>query len=146
MQLKREKIMILEEITGVDIIENKEVECKARLDRNNIQGWLKTVAGFANADGGYLYLGVEDKTNKLIGFNKKDADIERNFFNNKINEHIVPRPPYKINFLKYVINKKELYIIQIHISSSDVKPVILKYKGIPSIYMRREGQTTGATY
>ena len=28
---------------------------------------MKTVAGFANADGGYLYLGVEDKTNKLRG-------------------------------------------------------------------------------
>ena len=29
---------------------------------------------------------------------------------------------------------------------SSIKPVILKYKGVPSIYMRREGFTNGATY
>ena len=29
---------------------------------------------------------------------------------------------------------------------SPVRPIILKYKGIPSIFMRRNGFTDGATY
>ena len=35
---------------------------------------------------------------------------------------------------------------QIAIDESAVKPVILKYKNIPSIFMRRDGFTNGATY
>lgn len=38
-------------------------------------GWLKTIAGFANASGGDFYTGVKDKTNKLIGF---DMSVKSN--------------------------------------------------------------------
>ena len=80
--------MYLEELTGNITLENVEVECKARLDRSNPQSWIKTVGGFSNATGGTFYIGTEDKTFKLIGFTRKDADNERNYFNNQINEHV----------------------------------------------------------
>jgi len=83
--------MLLEEITSADQLEGREQECKARLDRENTTGWLKSVAGFANANGGVFYIGVEDKTNKLIGFDRKAVDSERNYFNNQVNEHVFPR-------------------------------------------------------
>ncbi len=138
--------MILEEITEIDMLENDKIECKRVLNREDPVNWLKTIAGFANAFGGKLYIGVEDKTNKLIGFDRESVDEERNYFNNQVNEHLYPRPAYKISFLKYSIKDKERYIIQVSVSESDTKPVILKYKGVPSIYMRREGFTNGATY
>ena len=87
--------MFLEEIIDNVQLENDKFECKGILNREDVIGWLKTIAGFANASGGDFYIGVEDKTNKLIGF---------------------------------------------------VKPIILKYKNIPSIFMRRDGFTNGATY
>ncbi|MCI2068933.1 MAG: putative DNA binding domain-containing protein [Bacilli bacterium] len=138
--------MILEEITNADILESKQYECKARLNRDDYIGWLKTIPGFANAKGGVFYIGVEDKTNKLIGFDKKDADEERNYFNNMVNQHIFPVPEYSIDFLKYTNNGKELFLLVIEISEALKKPIILKDKGIPSIYLRREGFTNGATY
>ncbi len=138
--------MVLEEITEIDMLENDRVECKRVLNREEPVNWLKTVAGFANATGGKLFIGVEDKTNKLIGFDREAVDEERNYFNNQVNEHLYPRPTYKISFLKYVIKNKERYVLQITVSESENKPVILKYKGVPSIYMRREGFTNGATY
>ena len=138
--------MILEEIINREAIENCELECKTQLDREHIEGWLKTVAGFANADGGELYIGVEDKTNRLIGFTREKADAERNFFNNQVNEHLSPRPPYKVNFIRYTNRETELFIIQVSVSESPVKPVVLRMKGVPAIYMRREGFTNGATY
>ena len=138
--------MYLEEIVGNVQYENSCVECKSKLDRDNIVGWLKTIAGFANASGGDLYIGVEDKTNKLIGFDRQDADNERNYFNNQVNEHLTPRPPIKISFLAYTIRNKERLIIKVSVSESSVKPIILKYGGIPSIFMRRDGFTNGATY
>ena len=65
--------MYLEEIVGNVQLENSTVECKSILNREDVVGWLKTIAGFANATGGDMYIGVEDKTNKLIGFDRKAA-------------------------------------------------------------------------
>ncbi len=138
--------MFLEEIIKNTAFENREMECKQILNRDDIEGWIKTIAGFANAEGGTMYIGVDDKTNKLIGFDRKQADNERNYFNNQVNEHLSPRPPYKIDFIYYKIREKELFIIAVKVEVSPVRPVIVKFKNVPSIYMRREGFTNGATY
>lgn len=138
--------MYLEEIIENIQLENDKLECKSMLNREDIVGWLKTIAGFANAGGGDFYIGVEDKTNKLIGFERTGADSERNYFNNQVNEHLVPRPQMTISFIRYEIKGKERFIIQVRVQESVVKPVILKYKNIPSIFMRRDGFTNGATY
>ena len=138
--------MYLEELIPGVCLESDKLECKSKLNREDVVGWLKSIAGFANAAGGALYIGVEDKTNKLIGFDKKNADNERNYFNNQVNEHLTPRPQMSISFLRYEINGTERFIIRIEVPESAVKPVILKYKNIPSIFMRRDGFTNGATY
>ncbi|WP_305151251.1 helix-turn-helix domain-containing protein [uncultured Dubosiella sp.] len=138
--------MYLEELVNVISLEDMEVEYKSRLNRDDALGWLKTIAGFSNAQGGCLYIGVEDKTNKLIGFDRIEADNERNYFNNIINEHMVPRPNLSISFLPYKVREKERFIIQIHVKESRIKPVLCKYNGIPSIFMRRDGFTNGASY
>lgn len=138
--------MYLEEIIGDIQLESDKFESKAVLNREDIIGWLKSIAGFANASGGDFYIGVEDKTNKLIGFDRKAADNERNYFNNQVNEHLTPRPQMKISFIGYKKNDNERFVIKVSIEESAVKPVILKYKNIPSIFMRRDGFTNGATY
>ena len=138
--------MYLDEIIGDVKLESDKFESKAILNREDVIGWLKSIAGFANASGGDFYIGVEDKTNKLIGFDRKGADNERNYFNNQVNEHLTPRPQMKISFIGYKVNGKERFIIKIAIEESAVKPVLLKYKNIPSIFIRRDGFTNGATY
>ncbi len=138
--------MYLEEIIENIQLESDKFECKSMLNREDVVGWLKTIAGFANAGGGDFYIGVEDKTNKLIGFERTAADNERNYFNNQVNEHLVPRPQMTISFVRYEIKGKERFVIRVQVQESVVKPVILKYKNIPSIFMRRDGFTNGATY
>ena len=123
--------MYLEELIGNVQLENDKFECKSRLNREDVVGWLKSIAGFANALGGEFYIGVEDKTNKLIGFSRTEADNERNYFNNQVNEHLSPRPQMKISFLSYEVKGNELFVIRVNIPESVVKPVILKYKNIP---------------
>ena len=136
----------MEEIIEDIQLENDKCECKAKLNRDDVVGWLKTIAGFANASGGDFYIGVEDKTNKLIGFDRIAADNERNYFNNQVNEHLVPRPQMVISFVRYEIKENERFIIRVQVLDSVIKPIILKYKNIPSIFMRRDGFTNGATY
>lgn len=138
--------MFLEEIIGDIQLESDKFECKAKLNREEPLGWLKTIAGFANTFGGDFYIGVEDRSNKLIGFERAAADTERNYFNNQVNEHLYPRPQMQISFLRYEIKERERFIIKVHIDNSPIKPIIVKYKNIPAIYMRRDGFTNGATY
>lgn len=138
--------MYLEEIVDNIQLENDRFECKAVLNRDDVVGWLKTIAGFANASGGEFYIGVKDKTNQLVGFDRKAADNERNYFNYQVNEHLTPRPQMNISFIRYEANKNERFVIRISVKESDIKPVILKYQNIPSIFMRRDGFTNGATY
>ena len=138
--------MLLDELTGQVNPESAETEYKRQLEREKTENWLKTVAGFSNAEGGTLYIGVEDGTGRLIGFSREKADAERNFFNNQVSEHITPRPEYRIDFIRYENNGRELFVLKITVAESPVKPIILKYNGIPSIYMRRQGFTNGASY
>lgn len=39
-----------------------------------------------------------------------------------------------------------MYVIRVDVKESAVKPIIVKFNNIPSIYMRRDGFTNGATY
>ena len=119
--------MFLEEIAPKSGFENISMECKVKLDRDNIVGWLKSIAGFANAKGGDLFIGVEDVTNKLIGFDRVEAEAERNYFNNQVNEHLVPRPQMEISFIRYEIREAERFVIRVHVDDSEVKPIVLKY-------------------
>ena len=105
--------MYLEEIIEDVILESDKFECKSMLNREDVIGWLKTIAGFANASGGEFYIGVEDKTNKLIGFDRKAADNERNYFNNQVNDHLTPRPQMKSSFVRYDISNSGRYIIRV---------------------------------
>lgn len=138
--------MYLEELIEDIHLESDRFESKAKLNREDIVGWLKTIAGFANASGGDFFIGVEDKTNKLIGFDRIEADNERNYFNNQVNEHLVPRPQMSISFVRYEIKEQERFVIRVRVEDSVIKPIILKYKNVPAIYMRRDGFTNGATY
>ncbi len=137
--------MILTDIYPEFSVENGTYESKVRLDRDNILGWLKTIAGFSNAKGGYFVVGVEDKTNKLIGFALDELDKEKLFFYNQIKEHFDTLPEIESNTVGYEINGNKRYILIFHILESHIKPVILKMQGAPLIYMRRDGYTNYAT-
>ena len=52
--------MYLEEIINDLQLESDKVECKSRLNRDDVVGWLKSIAGFANASGGEFFGSLED--------------------------------------------------------------------------------------
>ena len=126
-------------------VEDKNFESKARLSRDDTLSWLKTIAGFSNAEGGILVVGVEDKTNKLLGFDLQELDKEKNYFYNQIKEHFATMPEINSKILEYEIHNKKKYVIVFYIEESIVKPVILKMQGAPLIYIRRDGFTNYAT-
>lgn len=103
--------MYLEEFVNDLDIDGFKFSTEVTLNRENSIDWLKTIASFANCCGGSLFIGVQEKTNKLIGFDKKSADNERNCFIKAVNEHLFPRPKIRISLIKYLADNEERFII-----------------------------------
>lgn len=68
--------------------ESKIIEFKSIWDWNNkelLAKIAKTIAGMCNADGGYIFFGVDDKTKEIIGvsdFDKIDHSMLTSYLNN----------------------------------------------------------------
>lgn len=137
--------MNLKDIVPNFISEDRQFECKGRLDRDDILGWLKTIDGFANAKGGILYLGVKDKSYDLIGFEEPEIDKEKLFLFNTMSQHFPFLPPTQVIPLPYSVNGKQRYLMQVEVGESERKPLILKYKEMPMVFLRRDGFTNPAT-
>ncbi len=137
--------MNLEELIKKDCFETKTEEFKQRLDEKEPLSWLKSIAAFANTDGGTLYLGVKDKTSELTGYSKEEVDKEILFFNNQVNQHVSPKPNFSFSYLPFLVKNKKRYIIEIKIEKSPFRPVIVKFQGYPMIFVRGEGQVHAAT-
>ena len=137
--------MFLYEIEKDFIAEGLTKECKIKLNQEKAENWLKTIAAFSSTVGGDLYVGVEDKSNKLIGFDYDELDVQRNIINNLVNEHIFPIPYLTFEYLSYKVRDSERYIIKVHVKESASKPVQLKYKGHKEYFKRRDGYTSNYT-
>lgn len=137
--------MDLSDIESSFQTENETFECKARLDREKTIGWLKTIDGFANAKGGTLFLGVEDKSYKLIGFGKDEIDGEKLFLFHEIKEHFDIAPSLFVEVIPYAIRGVKRFILKIAIGEAEAKPLILKYQGMPMTFIRRDGYTDSAS-
>lgn len=137
--------MFLNELIKDYITEDIQYECKARLNKEDVLGWLKTIDGFANSKGGVMFVGIEDKTYKIIGFESNEIDKEKLFFYNTIKEHFDILPQINTEIISYIINDRKRYILRINVLESNVKPLIFTYHGLPCIFKRRDGYSSAAT-
>lgn len=121
--------------------ETKTVECKQLLNDGPLaENWLKTVASFANGAGGDIYVGIND-VKESVGLNKELVDKQVQLFHRNVKSHLSPLPRYDFSYHQI---SYELYVIQIHIHPSQELPVVLSIRGVPSIYVRDEGQNRAA--
>ncbi len=134
-------------------IETKEVEFKGHCDEGSDEKagelsqikWLKTIAAFANGDGGDLFVGVEDKSHTIVAFDHAEADRQMNLIRREGRQRLVPSlflDPVAIP----VKGKEETrYIIQVHVAKSRNVPVMLKSHNAYCTYVRKFGATEIAT-
>jgi len=72
------------------MIENDRVEFKKELPDQHDK-WLKTVVAFANTSGGTIVVGIEDKTNRVVGIKKTEVPIVFDQIANAISDGITPQ-------------------------------------------------------
>ena len=155
--------MYFEEILPDIDLESKNIEFKATLEEgenpkdNSIlkrleYGWLKAVNAFANTMGGTLFVGVEDKTHRILSLTPAEVDKVSLRFHRLIKEHIHPDIDYEIrpiNVAKLQGDEKgrheNRYILEIRIAKSSALPVTLHADGFNFIFVRYFGKNAPAT-
>ncbi len=129
--LKLNELLILsvDEITKrVSNRESEHREFKLKFENNNLPKFARTMASFANRDGGVLFFGIKDRPRELVGVNEKEIPDDV-VFTNFLKEYFEPEVLFESETI-------ELYGKKIHcivIKKSINKPVICrKSKSIPT--------------
>lgn len=145
--------MQIEELVNGLNIESSNVEFKGILREGKKKedgtflelGWLKTIAAFANTQGGEMYVGVEDKTHKVVALDHETADRMIRMIHHQIREKIDPAIRYEISTIPVPDTMPIRYVIKITVPVSAVLPVTVHCGGMMGIYVRDYGQTQTAS-
>ena len=104
-------------------------------------GWLKTMAAFANTEGGRLFIGVENSTHKVVALDHNTADKIVLIIHRQVRQRLEPAVTYKIN----AIPCGGRFILEVVVEPSKVLPVMLHEEGLLGIYVRNFGNSVLAT-
>ena len=129
--------------------ETDQHECKEGFNLRSFGRHLKTMAGFANNRGGYLFFGVKDKPEGFAVCGLKDdrfTDTDQNKFSQTIRAALAPTPRFRVTTLIF----GAMTVGVIHVEAHGSKPVIAgKTEGElieGFIYYRYSGETRAICY
>lgn len=129
--------------------ETDEHECKQGFNLRNFSAALKTIAGFANNRGGYLFFGVKDKPDGFAVCGLADdrfTATDQNKFSQTIRSVLEPTPRFRVASLS--LDGATIGVI--HVEPHRAKPVIVsKNEGEVAegaIYYRYPGETKAICY
>ena len=101
--------------------ESEHREFKLKFENNNIPKFSRTMAAFANRDGGVLFFGIKDRPRELIGVTDREIPDDV-VFTNFLKEYFQP----EILFESKTINLLSQQVHCLIIKPSAKKPVICK--------------------
>ena len=141
--------MCIEELVPNLNIEDKNNEFKGIIEEGKSDdsgkskeiGWLKTLAAFANSDGGSLYVGVENSSHKILALHHKTADNIVLMVHRQIKQRIEPAISYRIESIQVRESENTRYVLKISVSPSKILPVSLHEENLLGIYVRNFGNT-----
>ncbi len=126
---------------GVNL-ENDKIEFKGILLKGEGKSgqememtWLKTIAVFANGEGGSIFVGVEDKSHKIVALSQEEADKQALLIQKEIKQRIEPAVNYTIKPIS-IKGTETRYLLEIKVSASMSKPVFVHDRGAAVVFVR----------
>lgn len=110
-------------------------EFKELYEKKSLPKYAKTLAAMANTDGGFLFFGIADKPNRLVGIDPRtfpDAATLSNALENWFDPH------FNIEIQEY--EYAGLVVIAIRIQESHIKPVICKKNATIVVEAKKDGR------
>ena len=109
--------MKIEELFPDVLTEDLEHEFKATLNPDNPIKWAKTIVGYANANGGIIFIGVSDD-GEAFGLTLEKIDDTKNLVAVINDRNIFPHVKYGF-MLRSVDERAEKYVLALKVSPSD---------------------------
>ncbi len=102
-------------IEDAGIEEGYKVEFKSQWDDSFKKKHLcQTITSFANAEGGWLMVGIEDDTGKYVGIDKQRSDFSQTI-SMKLASSVTPMPKFDCRFIHETNNRKRgVLVIQVY--------------------------------
>ncbi len=128
---------------NIPTFENQEVEFKILLnkDKDKIENWAKTIAGFANSIGGAMVVGVNDE-GVAIGIDRKQVDEYKNLVLTTIERYFFPHIDVMFKTAK---TKNEKYLLYIIVEQQEEVIVYKDGDYNEKVYIRKDGATVKAS-
>ena len=106
--------------------EDKNHEFKTSFSMANIAMYMKTIAAFANNEGGYIIFGVQDKPHVMLGLNEKALEHFSTLPVEKLTQQLQEYFAPDIEWTNCIYEYRSLSFGIIYIYPAKVKPVICK--------------------
>ncbi len=101
--------------------ESEHREFKLSFDSNHLSRYAKTMAAFANRDGGVIFFGVRDRPKLLVGVTENSIPDDT-VFSNFLREYFEP----EINFIAKTINVNDKFVHVVQVKPALKKPIICR--------------------
>ena len=116
--------------------EGETIEFKSQLNKDIKDKLMKTIAAFANGEGGVVILGIEDDSGKILGLPPGNLNREKDSLTDMIRNRVVPNPPVSIEIC--VLDK--VPVIAIFVDKGKSPPYGINPPKL--VYYVRRGATT----
>ena len=135
--------MKINELFSDVLTEDTEYEFKSQLNPDNPVKWAKTIVGFANGDGGLLFVGVSNDR-EAFGLDLEDVDTAKNLIAKINDRNIFPHVKLKY-MLRSVDDNAERFVLVVKILPSES---IVRYRDgdfNEKVFIKGDGYTAPAT-
>lgn len=136
------KVKITEIYNDV-INENMDYEYKAELNPEKPMKWAKTIVGYANGNGGVMFVGVSND-GEAFGLNLEEVDKAKNLIDRINDRNIFPHARIRYS-MRSVDDKAEHFVLGVHVLPADS---ILRYREgdyNEKVFTRGDGNALPAT-
>lgn len=142
-QRQGDVLMKITELFPDVITEDMECEFKAVLNSENPVKWAKTIVGFANSNGGILFVGVSNDL-EAFGINLDEIDKTKNLVAQINDRHIFPHVKLRY-MMRSVDANAERFVLAINVLPSES---IVRYREgdfKETVFVKGNGNATPAT-
>lgn len=109
--------MKLKELFKDAVAEDSSYEWKAKLSESEPLKWAKTLVGFANGEGGYLFVGVSND-GEAFGLPLEEIDKTKNLIALVNDRHIFPHVSYSLSSLSVDLSA-DRFVLAVKVRKSD---------------------------
>lgn len=135
--------MKIKELYADVITEDLDYEFKAQLNSENTLKWAKSIVGFANGDGGIIFIGVAND-GEVFGMDLVDIDRTKNLVYLVNDRHIFPHAKLKFQ-MRSIDDAAENFVLALEIERSES---IVRYREgdfNDTVFVKGDGNTTAAS-